>query len=288
MRSTLLLLLALLAGAAGAETYDFAYTATGDPRLTPLQVFDNGKRTWLQLPQLNPQPVVFAITTAGEVMLPARTENQMLVIDRVEQQLAIVLGRARVNVRYVGTTRRQDDAAMFGATAPAKISGSAPAPMPADKILAAHKEPMAIDPEPAKPQKETAPIEVAQKSPAEQKAVADEKKNTAVPIADGSTTPGADQTPVVPAIPTEWEVKPEDQDLQTLLRRWAVTAGWQISWEATKPYPVNFHATLHGGFADAAHDALLPYTVGADPIKGCTYDNNVLRVVPKPTVCKLK
>lgn len=86
----------------------------------------------------------------------------------------------------------------------------------------------------------------------------------------------------------EWLVKPEDQDLQTLLVRWAAAADWQLSWEATKPYPVKFNATLHGSFVEAARDALLPYTRGSDPIKGCIYDNNVLRVVPKPTVCKLK
>ncbi len=140
MRLTVVLLLAVvLMRIAHADTYDWAYTVSGDPRVSPIQVFDNGKRTWLQLQQLDPQPAIFAVTTAGQTMLPARREGQMLVVDRVERQLAIVLGAARASVRYVGKGSRDDPPAMFGAATPVKEGGAAPTPVPADRVIAAHQ-----------------------------------------------------------------------------------------------------------------------------------------------------
>lgn len=278
-------LLVCLFGAAHGDTYDFSYSATGDPRLVPIQVFDNGTKTWLQVPQLQPPPVIFAVTPAGEVILPARQEGQMLVVDRVEQQLAIVLGRARAKVRYTGSASRQDEGASFGQVPPSRSNGSAPTPLPAAAILTARKAPPAPAEEavqaplaPASAPKATTP---ASPAPTGDLAVAASK-----PTPTTSSDSAAAQAPSL----NEWSVRPDDGDLETLLQRWADTATpkWQLSWEATKRYPVKFHATLKGSFEEAVTDALRPYARGTDPIKGCTYDNNVLRVVPKPTVCEIQ
>ncbi len=276
-------LLVCLFGSAHGDTYDFSYSATGDPRLVPIQVFDNGTKTWLQVPQLQPPPVIFAVTPAGEVILPARQEGQMLVVDRVEQQLAIVLGRARAKVRYTGSASRQDEGASFGQVAPNRTNGSAPTPLPAAAILAARKMPPALTDEAAPPSRAVEPKTKAPAPPAPTNELA-VATNKPTPTATGEST--VIQSPP----PSEWSVRPDDGDLETLLQRWAdsATPKWQLSWEATKRYPVKFHATLKGSFEDAVTDALRPYARGTDPIKGCTYDNNVLRVVPKPTVCEIQ
>lgn len=268
----LFLILLALSGVAGAETYDFSYASGGDPRLTPLQVFDNGKQTWLQIPQLQPLPAVFAVTTAGEVLLPTRTEGQMLIVDRVEQQLAIVLGGARASVRYVGKgQQRGSETAMFGKAEPVKVSGAAPAPVPAQQILAGRQSPPA-------PSEKPVATPILSRSGSAAKPSEPEPITELPPVATAQEEV-ADES---------WEVRPEDGDLETLLQRWADKAGWQLSWEAAKRYSVKFRASFPGSFEEAAKEAILPFTRGTDPIKGCAYDNNVLRVVTKPTVCEIK
>lgn len=272
-----------LSGAAGAETYDFSYASGGDPRLTPLQVFDNGKQTWLQIPQLQPLPAVFAVTTAGEVLLPTRTEGQMLIVDRVEQQLAIVLGGGRASVRYVGKgQQRGNETAMFGKAEPVKVTGAAPAPVPAQQILAGRQAPAAS---PA-PQMPSAPAEKPVTTPVLSRSGQAAKPNEPEPITELPPVSAAQEE--VAVADESWEVRPEDGDLETLLQRWADKAGWQLSWEAAKRYSVKFRASFPGSFEEAAKEAILPFTRGTDPIKGCAYDNNVLRVVTKPTVCEIK
>lgn len=261
MRSRLLLLLAMLAGAASAETYDFAYTATGDPRLTPLQVFDNGKQTWLQLPQLKPQPAIFAVTAAGDVMLPARPEGQMLIIDRVEQQLAIVLGRVRANVRYVGVGRRENDAAMFGKAGPAKVSGSAPAPVPAATILGTHKVPM------------TTATDVAPPVSTQADAAAP-KGNTAGAAPDLAKKGDAVKS---------WTLT-EGHMIGADLADWAKSADWNVVWNLHKDWVVPASTTFTGDFKAAATNVINTLAANGVLIRAQFYDGNKTLVVTGPGV----
>lgn len=113
------------------------------------------------------------------------------------------------------------------------------------------------------------------------------RKPAPVPTATVSTTERP-ATPTKPEVPTAWDVSAADGDLESLLTRWAKVAKWQISWEMpNKRYPITFTAMLPGSFEDAARQALRPYSRGPNPIKGCIYDNRVLRVVAKPVQCEL-
>lgn len=45
--------------AADTGPFSFSWELSGDPEVSPLQVFDNGRSTWLQFPQGRPVPAIF-------------------------------------------------------------------------------------------------------------------------------------------------------------------------------------------------------------------------------------
>lgn len=57
------------AGAASRE-YDFDWRLSGDPAVAPMQVFDDGRETWLQFAPDQPLPAIFGVDPAGERVLP--------------------------------------------------------------------------------------------------------------------------------------------------------------------------------------------------------------------------
>lgn len=269
-------LLVMLAGAADAGTYDFAYTASGDPRLIPLQVFDDGKRTWLQLPQMYPQPAIFAVTPAGEVILASKPEGQMLVVDRVEQQLAVVLGRSRATVRYIGATQRQSEGAMFGGTEPLKNSGRAPAPLPAEQILASRRNSV-----PAASETLLMPAG-AHDVPTTGAGAGGITRTESTADEHGANT-DPDKSKLIQVVGV---VNPADEkDLEAIFRKWATAAGWQVSWEMLPPYnhvEVSFPGNFGTDFKGAVRETLKSLGPMEKTLEPLFSDNNkVVRIVEK-------
>ena len=258
-----ILLLLVMTSAVKADTYDFAYVAQGDPRLTPIQVFDNGKQTWLQLSQLRPLPVILAITSAGEVMLPSRQEGQMLIIDRVEQQLAIVVGRTRATVRYVGNNKRPTEAVLFGSTSPIKESGMAPAPVPADQILAARKKQStdAVESPPSAP----AP-NAASAQPVTTEQGKDSQASTA-------TVPSRDEKPKEATTPTTWTLR-EGYMIGRELKEWGDIAGWHVEWSLKKDWSIPTKTTFNGDFKTAASEVIKTLASNGVIIRAQFFDGN--------------
>lgn len=265
----------LASAASAANGYDFAYSASGDPPLTPIQVFDDGKKTWIQLPRRSAQPAVFAVTPAGEVLIPARPEDQFFVVDRVEQKFALVLGSVRATVRYVGNAPRQSQAASFGATTPIRESGQAQGPVPAQEVLAARRTP------PASPVPEATPVvTLTSSSPP---AVTDAAQTNAPP-----STQAAADIQVKPAILPTWNVGPQDQNFRLALHRWATEADWTFGsdfWAAPMDIPITAAATFSGVFEDAVRALVGATELGEHPLQPCFYSNRVLRVVPISHAC---
>lgn len=122
---------------ANADTYDFSYKIEGgDPSFSIVQVFDNGKRTWIQPRKLDPIPVVLALTPAGQVMLNVKREGQFFVIDGVERSLDVVLAGSRVRATYTGQMARSTPPILFGPAEPIRLASLVPVPIPAAQLLA--------------------------------------------------------------------------------------------------------------------------------------------------------
>ena len=64
-----------------AGSPDFNWQLAGDPRVAPLQVFDDRRRTWLQFATGQPVPALFAATAQGEVPLSYQRREPYIVVD---------------------------------------------------------------------------------------------------------------------------------------------------------------------------------------------------------------
>lgn len=87
--------------------YDFSYRIEGDGRAAPLQIFDDGTRTFLQF--RNTLPGIFAVDGESEPgVLTIRREGPYVVVDRIEREFVFALDheRARASARYIGTQNR--------------------------------------------------------------------------------------------------------------------------------------------------------------------------------------
>ncbi len=97
---------------ATAEKTDFAYRVSGDRRLQPLRVFNDGTRTYVQMPvTLRQLPVLFAVESNGsDALVNYRfTAEHAYVVDGVPERLALVDGngkrRRRTEIVHVERAR---------------------------------------------------------------------------------------------------------------------------------------------------------------------------------------
>jgi len=247
------------AGAASdaARTYDFSYVVQGDGRVAPVQAFDDGKRTYIQLSRTDPAPAIFAVTSAGQVLMTSKPEQQFLVLDRVEKQWLITLGAARATIRYTGATNRDDPPALFGAATPSRTTGSAPPPVPAAQIRASRSA-----------QADT-PVADAR--------VPDAKSTPDAPNAEAPRAPPPANPPIL-----SWQVRPEDRTISVTLSRWAADAGYAFSWDAPRDFPTSIPAVFNEPFEKAVQDVVMSYSTSDAPIKAQFTrfgPNKVLRIV---------
>jgi len=76
--------------AATVGQYHFDWKLSGNRAVAPLQVFDDGKRTWLQFPAGQPVPAIFARLPQGDQLLtPTLGQGGLLMLDGVWPQLAM-------------------------------------------------------------------------------------------------------------------------------------------------------------------------------------------------------
>lgn len=94
---------------------------------------------------------------------------------------------------------------------------------------------------------------------------------------------GTAATPAVsaqPAVAMRWSVRFSDVMLRQTLMRWAKDAGWQVSWDIGKDYPVQLEASFTGSFEDAVTQLMDSLRFSEYPALACLYDDNqVVRVL---------
>lgn len=71
---------------------NFDYEISGDADWRPLQVFDNGIKTYIKLPKLEELPMFMVKTTAGKGLVNYRVKDNCFIVDRVFDEAYLIIG----------------------------------------------------------------------------------------------------------------------------------------------------------------------------------------------------
>jgi type IV secretion system protein TrbG len=96
---------------------NFAYLVSGDPDIRPLQVFDDGRVTWLRMRPGKPLPAVFALGPDGPELVNYTVRADHIVIQRVFAAAILKLGRAEARVQQATVAGGTPDVTRPGAGA---------------------------------------------------------------------------------------------------------------------------------------------------------------------------
>lgn len=247
------LLAVAMATAAQAAAYDFAYRLSGDKRVAPVQVFDDGNTTWLQFQPGQTLPAIFAIQgdASSETLTAYDRQGPYLVLPGTASGLVLRIGDISARADYVGKSVRTGLREAPPQRSSQWLDGIVPV------------QPDAIA-EPAAP---AAVVGASLRS---------EVVSTA-----------AQSTPMpVPAL--EFDASPTDANMRTVLARWSSQAGWMFGpehWTVEVDIPLIGAASFGADFRHAVRSLLGATELADHPLQPCFYSNRVLRVVPLSQAC---
>lgn len=116
-------LLALVAGnvlstASSYGRFSFDYAISGDPRSKPLQVFDDGQKTYLQF--RNGEPIPALVDASGERLFVPALEGPYVVLQGVPRDIVAQMGLARARITHSSVRSNAPQHAPTGRSVPAR------------------------------------------------------------------------------------------------------------------------------------------------------------------------
>lgn len=259
-------LLAVPAGVV-AQTYDFAYRLSGDRRVAPVQVFDDGRQTWLQFAPGQVMPAVFVRHgQAPQVLAQQQQQGPYLVLEGTADQIDLRIGDILARADYLGQNPRHAPTAVPAATPLPVAPLAAARAMVAEPVSAAMPAPAPLPPT----------------------ATATASLSDVTPRAPG---PGMPTTvAAVPAASTalEFDAALSDRNMRRVLERWSRQAGWMFAaehWTVDVDIPLVGAASFGADFRNAVRGLLAATELGERPLQPCFYANRVVRVVAWSQPC---
>jgi len=246
---------------AAPRHFGFDWRIGGEAGLAPLQVFDDGERTWLQYPADQPAPAVFERTPRGDRLLSPARRGDYLVIDGVPAHLVMrgghLLAEAIREEGEAGAAAAASAASGPVAVSPIELAAPFPAPAPSIELAAPFPAPA---PPPALP-----------------------------PVLPPVPRPVPPVPPPLPPSPSlVFQAGPADGNIRKALGRWARDAGWVFEaehWAVDVDIPLAGSAAFGDAFRPAVRALLAATELGERPLQPCFYANRVLRVVPLAQRC---
>ena len=123
-----ILISSLIAVSAHAEEFNFAYKSVGQDQLRPIQTFDDGVKTYLQL-KSTIIPVVVVDVAGVSTMLSVRRSGQYLVVPAITHEMTLKFSSLSARVIFNGgsrsTTKLAPDAVQQVSSFDEKISAGA-------------------------------------------------------------------------------------------------------------------------------------------------------------------
>lgn len=257
------------AGAPPGARHDFNWRLSGDRRVAPLQVFDDGQQTWLQFPPGRPVPAIFVQYGGREFPAESVSRQPYVVVKGKWPALVLRGGALHARADYVG--RGPHDAGGDGGFVSA--AGSQ-----ADAALAQHRAAAFMPASSASAHSGSLASTAAAYPPAHA------PEGVRNPRAGNATPRGQ-----APAATTQsYRAGPGDENMRRALSRWAGLAGWTFEpehWAVDVDIPLSGSAAFSDDFKHSVRELLAATELGERPLQPCFYANQVLRVVPLSEAC---
>lgn len=260
-------------GIPSSKGFRFDWQLSGDPAVAPLQVFDDGRETWLQFLPGQPLPAIFGMGDGGEHPLPYVRRDPYVVVAGAWKGLSFRGGRLTARARRAHAAAN-------------------PAREPASASRLALSTAAGPDPSQRPPQDASAAITLSADTPARSDGHAPAGPQTqnsqavgiAPPTAHEAGNAGAQVSPHA----APFRAAPPDATLRAVLARWADSAGWTFQpqhWAVDVDIPLAATAEFPGDFKTAVRGLLGATELADRPLQPCFYGNRVLRVVPLAQSC---
>jgi len=268
-----------LPATASVGQYHFAWKLSGNRAVAPLQIFDDGYRTWLQFPAGQPVPAIFARLPQGDqLLMPTLGQAGLLMLDGVWPQLMMRGG----SLQSVALRLPAAEETVLGMDRPPH--GGAQTRTTESRVPPSLS---ATRGNPTSPQRDASrvPMTAPSASPLVSSTVASVPSNT-IASQSALATPLDDTSPsnAAPA----FQVSPADGTLRAALSRWANTAGWTFSfehWAVEVDIPIVAAATFALPFEQAVQELVASTELSDQPVRPCFYTNRVLRIVSHTQPC---
>lgn len=236
-----------------AQGFRFDWQLSGDPAVAPLQVFDDGRETWLQFLPGQPLPAIFGLASDGERALPYVRRDPYVVVAGAWKGLSFRGGRLTAKAR--------------------RAQPGAPGPVDEPDAESRPREVAASG------------MDAAQRTPASPAATG---ASASEPPARSAPAISQPEPQAEPAPASLYRAAPPDVTLRAVLVRWADMAGWTFQpqhWAVDVDIPLSASAEFSGDFKSAVRGLLGATELADRPLQPCFYGNRVLRVVPLAQSC---
>ena len=74
------------------EDLDFNYVIDGDASWKPVQIFNNGEKTYLKMPKMQEMPILLVKTAAGEGLVNYRVKDNTFIVDQIFDEGYLIVG----------------------------------------------------------------------------------------------------------------------------------------------------------------------------------------------------
>lgn len=266
------------AASPSGQGFRFDWQLSGDPAVAPLQVFDDGRETWLQFLPGQPLPAIFGADAGGEHPLPYVRREPYVVVAGSWKGLSFRGGRLTARAQRAHGAAAEPahrPASGAGLAQSTTISASASPHMPGDGA------PAGLAAEMPAPGGAAANLDAANVDALNRHAAPD----AMLPALHAG---GTAQDPLLATKATPFRAAPPDATLRAVLARWADAAGWTFQpqhWAVDVDIPLAATAEFGGDFKSAVRGLLGATELADRPLQPCFYGNRVLRVVPLAQSC---
>lgn len=248
--------------------YSFDWRLSGSQAVAPMQVFDDGRRTWLQFAPHQPVPAIFEHAVGGERPLSYTREGPYVVLPGVWPELVFRGGALQGMAHRLPGGPADTDGA--------QAAGQRDAPADGGQGQASGK---------------TAGAVAAQVSSVSVPSLAEPQALSASAAPEGlpATAPMlAHHAPDPAASGEHYQVSPRDLTLRAALASWARAAGWTFEpehWTVDADIPIVGSARFDLEFKSAVQELVASTELADKPLQPCFYSNRVLRIVPYAQSC---